>query len=68
MKQHSGLNRILKPTQIKAVLGLHKISDFKGNNNIDNDSRPLQVSFKRIIAHNDYECTRVDNDIGKKIF
>lgn len=51
----------MKPNQIKAVLGLHKISDFK-NNEIDSDA--YEVDINTIIPHPDYSCSEPANDIG----
>lgn len=51
----------MKPSQIKAVLGLHKISDYK-NNEIESDA--YEVDIKEIIPHPDYICAAPANDIG----
>lgn len=45
----------MQPSHIKGVIGLHKISEFNKN---------LEISFDRIIAHPEYQCTKTSNDIG----
>lgn len=51
----------MKPTQIKAVLGLHRISDFK-DNSIDTEA--FETDLKAIVPHSNYKCTLPANDIG----
>lgn len=51
----------MKPTQIKAILGLHRIADFK-ENIIDSDA--YETDLKAIIPHQKYKCTLPANDIG----
>lgn len=77
---HSGFDKILRANQIKAVLGLYKISEFKKSNTaLDNDNgvaneqdfpeeRAFEVGLKSIVAHPQYKCREPDNDIGKQIF
>lgn len=47
----SGLNRIMKPNQIKAVVGLHKISDYKNEVSRSETERPVEMSVKNLIVH-----------------
>lgn len=60
----------MKPNQIKAVVGLYRISDFRGTNDIASESAtglqntPYELEFKNIIAHENYDCRKPDNDIG----
>lgn len=55
--------------RIRAILGLHAISEFKNkenDNTIDNDfDRAYEIEFENIVVHPKYECKRTDNDIGK---
>lgn len=68
----SGLDNILKPGQINAVLGLHKISEF-GRSNALGDTisggilgkSAYEIGFKQIVVHPGYKCRHPDNDIGK---
>lgn len=62
--RQSGLGRIMSPTQIKAVLGQYKISDYKEN---AIDSEAYEVNVKQIVPHPDYDCSSADNDIGTVI-
>lgn len=59
----SGAQKYLKPTQIQATFGLHRISDL---NKLDNDG-PFVIELKSIVIHPGYECSKPDNDIGKTI-
>lgn len=70
----SGLNNILRPNQIKAVLGLHKISEFRSSNALDDndntdddtfENAAYEMGLKQIIVHPEYQCHQPDNDIGK---
>lgn len=68
----SGLNNILRPNQIKGVLGLHKISEFRKPNALDGnahddtlDKSAYEIGFKQIVVHPGYQCRQPDNDIGK---
>lgn len=55
----------MKPAHIKAVLGLHKISDFKSSGKAKSDSpRPFKVSIGSIVVHPDYSCDGIANDIA----
>lgn len=51
----SGFNNILRPNQIKAVLGLHKISEFKKSNTIEKDDDDDDAAGNR-------DGNRVDSD------
>lgn len=69
----SGLNNFLRPTQIKAVVGLHKISEFRrpskhdDNNSADTtDKSAYEMGLKQIVVHPEYQCQHPDNDIGKQ--
>lgn len=71
--ERSGLNNFLRPTQIKAVVGLHKISEFRrpskfdDNNNADTPKNSAyEMGLKQIVVHPDYQCQHPDNDIGKQ--
>lgn len=68
----SGLNNILRPNQIKAVLGLHKISEFRRPNALDGNAgantlhkSAYEIGFKQIVVHPGYQCRQPNNDIGK---
>lgn len=58
----NGLNKIMKPSQIKGIVGLHQISNYRQNDNSDED--PYEVQFKNIVPHPEYGCTKVANDIA----
>lgn len=49
----SGLNRIMKPNQIKAIVGLHKISEYKNeiSRSEAEKQRPVEMSVKNFIVH-----------------
>lgn len=59
---HSGLNRIMKPNQIKSVFGLHTISEFKGN---AIETNAFEMDIQAIVTHPDYRCESAKDDIGK---
>lgn len=59
---YSGLNRIMKPNQIKSVFGLHSISNFK-NNDIETDA--FEININAIVTHPDYRCESAKDDIGE---
>lgn len=66
----SGFDEIMPPHRIRAVLGLHAISEFK-NKNSDNRidgtiESAYEIEFRNIVVHPKYECKRPDNDIGKE--
>lgn len=57
----------MKPNQINAVLGLHRISehsDISNGINYDHPNTAIQIGFKNIIVHGNYDCSKPDNDIG----
>lgn len=58
----SGLNRIMKPNQIKSVFGLHSIADFKSNSI---ESNAYEMDIEEIVTHPDYRCELAKDDIGK---
>jgi hypothetical protein len=68
----SGVQELLRPTQIKAVLGLYKISAWQHSaidkNEIDTSSQAYEVAVAKIIPHPGYDCTKPDNDIGNNHF
>lgn len=59
--KYSGVNKIMKPTQIKAVLAQHKISEFIGN---DVQSTAYEIDIEEIVPHPEYRCDNPENDIG----
>lgn len=57
----------MKPTQIKAVVGLHKISEYKNEvqrRSSDFTSAAIEMSLKDLIVHPEYDCNKVANDIA----
>lgn len=56
----------MRPNQIDAVFGLHKISEFSGKNDVDGETETaaFKIGLKSIIAHAKYDCQKTDNDIG----
>ena len=64
----SNKNKVINPTQLKAFVGLNKLSDIKIiGNEIDNEEQDIEeVIVGKIILHPDYDCSkRGDSDIGK---
>lgn len=60
-------NSIIKPTQLKAFIGMHKLSDTKllNDNEIDDDGI-REVYIDKIIVHPGYVCgKKAENDIGE---
>jgi secreted trypsin-like serine protease len=58
-------NDIMKPTKLKAFVGMHKLSDIK-TNQIDDDESFSEVFIEKIIVHEGYQCGRkAENDIGE---
>lgn len=60
----------MPPHRIRAVLGLHTISEFK-NKDAANDNtidavadKAFEIEFEQIVVHPKYACKRPDNDIG----
>jgi hypothetical protein len=68
---YSGIQELLHPNQIKAVLGMYKISEWQQStsaiekNDIDHSGGAYVVDIANIIPHPDYDCKKPDNDIGK---
>lgn len=65
---HSGFGDIMPSHRIKAVIGLHSISEYNelkknGTNAIDTNA-PYEITFKNIVVHPEYSCLRPYNDIG----
>lgn len=60
-------NDVIKPTQVKAFVGMHKISEVKAmNENEIDDTGIAEVVVGKIIVHPGYVCGRkAENDIGK---
>lgn len=56
----------MKPTQIKAVVGLHKISEYKNElkKRSSDFASPVEMSLKEFIVHPGYDCNKVANDIA----
>lgn len=63
---YSGFDQIMPANRIKALLGLHKISEYKNQESGDNsiDDLPYEIEFRNIVVHPDYRCKHPDNDIG----
>lgn len=67
----------MPPQRIRAILGLHAISEFKNknkdkdtinDNTIDGPFEPAyEIEFRNIVVHPNYECKRPSNDIGNKL-
>lgn len=63
-------NSVIKPTLLKAYVGMNKLSDVKSidNNQVDDDGI-TQVYIKKISVHPDYVCGKTaENDIGENFF
>lgn len=57
----------MKPAQIKAVVGLHKISDFNKNEiprSGSDDFRPMEMTIKNLFVHPGYDCNKIADDIA----
>lgn len=69
IRNFSGFDEIMVPHRIRAVLGLHAISEF---NNKDtpkaDDGNAYEINFRNIVIHPKYKCKRPDNDIGNVLF
>lgn len=63
LKNCSGFDEIMVPHRIRAVLGLHAISEFK-NKDVPDDDTAYEINFRNIVIHPKYVCKRPDNDIG----
>lgn len=67
-------NNIIKPSLLKAYVGMNKLSDVKlmneRENQVDDDGNGIsEVFINRIIVHPDYACgKKTGNDIGKNYF
>lgn len=60
-------NDVVKPTQLKAFVGMHKLSDVR-DNQIDDDGA-VEVFVNKIIVHPEYVCGKTtQNDIGENRF
>lgn len=60
-------NNIIKPTQVKAFVGMHELSEVKAmsENDIDDDGI-AEVFISKIIVHPGYVCgKKAENDIGE---
>ncbi|KAL9694467.1 hypothetical protein quinque_013752 [Culex quinquefasciatus] len=63
----NGLNKPIRPALIKAILGLYKISELKGNQigEIDNGlGTAYEMTIKSIVLHPEYLCSKPYNDIA----
>uniref|UniRef100_U5EPL4 Putative serine-type endopeptidase n=1 Tax=Corethrella appendiculata TaxID=1370023 RepID=U5EPL4_9DIPT len=65
----NGINKQIRPTQIRGIVGLYRMSDFYTNNNQidgqpDDANGPYEITFKNIIAHPSYICGRQYDDIA----
>lgn len=61
-------NKLIKPTQLKAFIGMNKVSDAKTINEVD-DNALSEVQIDKILVHPGYTCGRkAEDDIGKKNF
>jgi secreted trypsin-like serine protease len=65
----NNLNKVIKPTQVKAFVGMYKISEVKkmNENEIDDDDEGIRRVFvEKIIVHPGYVCgKKAENDIGE---
>ncbi|XP_055621018.1 transmembrane protease serine 9 isoform X2 [Toxorhynchites rutilus septentrionalis] len=63
----SGLNKPVSPSLIKAIVGLHKRSEFS-KNQIERTGNALaaayEISIKTIVSHPEYSCNQPYNDIA----
>lgn len=60
-------NNVVKPTQLKALIGMYKLSDLKTmpDNEIEGTTIK-EVLVNKIIVHPDYDCGRkAENDVGE---
>ncbi|XP_055854122.1 transmembrane protease serine 9 [Episyrphus balteatus] len=61
----NGLNNLIKPSQIRGVIGLHSISEFlNGLQGRSYRLNPSQIEFRNIVTHPGYDCNHVKNDIA----
>ena len=64
----NNVNKVIRPAQIKAFVGMHKISEVKEikENNLSDDEGVKQVFVSKIVVHPEYVCGRkAENDIGE---
>lgn len=63
-------NDIIKPTQLKAFVGMNKLSEAKAiNENTIEDEGVTEVFIGKIITHPNYACGKTtENDIGEISF
>lgn len=61
-------NKIIKRTQVKAILGMNKVSDVKLINHNDvGDNGVTEVFISNIVVHPEYICgKKTENDIGER--
>lgn len=59
----------MQPHRIKAILGLHAISEYNELKKNATDTMSTngmhEIAFQNVVIHPDYSCTRPYNDIGK---
>ncbi|XP_052869744.1 trypsin 3A1-like [Anopheles cruzii] len=62
----SGVNKVLRPNQIRAVLGLYRMSEFGGNHidPVDESRSAYEVGVGAIVPHPGYACSKPTNDIA----
>lgn len=69
---YSGFDEIMQPNRIKAVLGLHKISEYresrKNLSSLNYSDGAYEIEFRNIVVHPEYSCKKPYNDIGKKFY
>lgn len=54
----------MKPTQIKAFVGVERLSDLKSLNQAENDDIS-EIFVNQIIVHPNYVCGKPENDLGE---
>lgn len=65
IEHFSGFDEIMVPNRIRAVLGLHAISEFKHDDTPKaKNTNAYEINFRNIVIHPKYKCKRPDNDIG----
>lgn len=60
----SNHNKVLKPTQFKAYLGLEKVSQTKSKDDNTLNKDYAEALVDQIILHPEYVCGKPENDIG----
>ncbi|XP_055703761.1 transmembrane protease serine 9-like isoform X2 [Phlebotomus papatasi] len=58
------LNDFMKPSQIRAVLGLHRISEYKLTRDSQMEQKAKEVLLESVTIHPQYNCLRAANDIA----